>query len=303
MYKFLISLFFCFCSISYLLGDQPVLILNMANEEALPHVFRTCKDPFSFSFHTPSRRGLDDLKMSGSSQFSELSMKMILKKLNYNGPIIDVDLRGESHGFINGIAVSWYGYRNWTNRKSSIDAIKQDENSHLDALKDLKEITITKILSHTSDGGINEKKRIQTQIRDVTSEEEITKRLGIGYQRFYITDHARPSDDDIDAFIVFVKQLPKDTWLHFHCQGGVGRTTTFMCLYDMMHNAKNVSFEDIVQRQTLIGGRNLLRLSQPDNWKFPDSEARANFIKDFYEYAKENSDSFKTSWSQYKKNR
>lgn len=42
------------------------------------------------------------------------------------------------------------------------------------------------------------------------------------------------SPENIDEFIKLYKSLPKDAWLHFHCEAGKGRTTTFLAMYDMM---------------------------------------------------------------------
>jgi len=97
--------------------------------------------------------------------------------------------------------------------------------------------------------------------------------------RITVTDHRSPLDDQVDLFVQSVKNLPKETWLHFHCRGGAGRTTTFMSMYDMMHNAKNVSFEDIMKRQTLIGGSDLLNHEEEDK-----SETRSDFMNNFYSF-------------------
>ena len=68
----------------------------------------------------------------------------------------------------------------------------------------------------------------------------------MGYCRFPTTDHVRPRDTEVDAFVAFASTLPTDTWLHFHCRGGDGRTTTFLVMHDTMHNAPGVSIEDIL---------------------------------------------------------
>ena len=34
----------------------------------------------------------------------------------------------------------------------------------------------------------------------------------------------------VDYFIDFVENQPENTWLHFHCKAGAGRTTTFMIM-------------------------------------------------------------------------
>lgn len=131
----------------------------------------------------------------------------------------------------------------------------------------------------------------------VQTEEELAKNLGMSYLRITVTDHEKPLDDQVDLFVESVKNLPQDIWLHFYCRGGAGRTTTFMAMYDMMHNAKNVSFEDIMKRQTLIGGSDLLKGEDQD-----ESQDRLNFMNVFYNYCKDNKDGFQTSWSEWLKN-
>jgi hypothetical protein len=76
----------------------------------------------------------------------------------------------------------------------------------------------------------------------------------------------------------------------------MGRTTTFMAMYDMMKNSKKVSLEDIMERQELLGGVKLLK---PVGGKESESQKRSDFLRQFYQYTKENNDNFKTSWSQW----
>ncbi|WP_304519483.1 phosphatase domain-containing protein [Clostridium estertheticum] len=113
-----------------------------------------------------------------------------------------------------------------------------------------------------------------------------------------MSDHLKPKDDQVDLFVKETQKIStNDTWLHFHCRGGVGRTTTFMAMYDMMNNAKQVSFEDIIQRQVLIGGSDILK--KDDEGNKTGDENRADFLKQFYQYSKQNNDNFKTSWSDW----
>ncbi len=119
----------------------------------------------------------------------------------------------------------------------------------------------------------------------------------MNYLRITVTDHEKPLDDQVDLFVETVRNLSQGTWLHFHCRGGAGRTTTFMAMYDMMKNSKNVSFNDIMKRQNLIGGSDLLSGEDEDG-----TQDRLDFMNMFYNYCKENQNGFQTSWSQWKEN-
>ena len=66
-----------------------------------------------------------------------------------------------------------------------------------------------------------------------------------------------------------------------------------MAMYDMMRNYDNVSAEDIIKRQWLIGGMNLLEI---DN-NYP--EERIQFILKFYEYCRQNGPDYKILWSEW----
>ena len=92
--------------------------VDAENDASLPRNFRTCQSPFHAvehkyaseidSSYIPSRKGLDDLRISGSGQFSARQFDALVQALRKKtkGPIYDVDLRQESHGFFNGMAAT-----------------------------------------------------------------------------------------------------------------------------------------------------------------------------------------------------
>ena len=133
------------------------------------------------------------------------------------------------------------------------------------------------------------------------SEQQFASDLHLKYKRFYVEDFHAPEEVDVVRFVNFAKHLQEDTWLYFHCRAGRGRTTTFMAMYDMMKNAKHVSFNDIVDRQYALGGTDLRELPDEDNFKYGYASHRLSFIKNFYEYVKENNDDYSTTWLQWKK--
>ncbi len=269
---------------------QPMLIENMPNVRELPRHFRLSTDPLrETAAKMPSSAGLSTLNISGSAQFSEESLSAILDKIP-SKKIIVVDLREESHGFLNGMAVSWYTSKDWSNVGKSLSQIEADEDIRLIDAKNQgwKFVYKKKFIP------------LLIYVRESQTEKDLAKQRSLGYFRLPVTDHKRPTDHDVDTFIEFVKVLPEDTWLHFHCAAGIGRTTTFMVMYDMMRNHQVASAEDIIKRQALLGGIDLLAPLEEVDWRYPYKLEREQFAATFYLYCQENPH-FEKTWSEWVK--
>lgn len=274
----------------------PLLVLDSQDRASLPANFRTMTSEWRDSLpQMPSARGLATLRASGSAQFSVGELRAMLPYLGNN--VIIVDLREESHGFLGGAAVSWYGSQNWANRGKTFDQVLADENSRLEGLRAAAEADIAESKPHH--GKITLRR---VAVSGVSSEAQVASANQIGYFRITATDHVRPGDADVDRFVRFVKQLPPDTWLHFHCRAGHGRTTTFLVMYDIIRNGKNVSLADIAQRQHLLGGADLLT-DRPakEGWAKDSYLERAGFIAEFYRYVTASPDDLPVSWSEWLK--
>ena len=137
------------------------------------------------------------------------------------------------------------------------------------------------------------------------TEQDCVKALGAKYKRFLVTDNNRPEDSDVDEFVKFVRKLQKKEkhkkqkcWLHFHCLAGMGRTTTFMSLYEMMVTASSdmLPLDEILARQHKAGGADLTHM-----WYSPDPEGWLNFLKNFHGYAKDEKDGYVSGklWSEW----
>lgn len=235
----------------------------------------------------PSVLGLAELQISGSGQFSEKSLKTLFKTIpSWN--ITIVDLREESHGFVNGHAFSWYNFKNSLNDGLADEEILVTQKNKLEELSKKRAVLLYK------------KKGIPFPlfVKKIDEEEDLASKYGMNYVRLPVRDHMKPDDARVDAFLAFVKSVDPETWLHFHCSAGRGRSTTYMTMYDMIHNATRVSLEDIVRRQHLINGLDLFFASPDDGWKYPHALERGEFIKQFYHYCLENP-TLEKSWTEW----
>lgn len=268
----------------------PQLVMNMDNQSVLPPMFRMSTDVLKNSGgYYPQALSLAKLNASGSGQFSEYSLETMLKAFPTNRVII-VDLREESHGFLNGVAVSWRGVNDWENVGKTLDEVEQDQENRL---KQTLQQGYT--LIHDKD---HPRAVYGLYIDRVCTEEELVLSKGVAYKHIPVTNHVRPSDAIVDSFIQFIHELPEGTWLHFHCSAGKGRSTTFLALYDMLRNGKELTLNDVFHRQQLIGGKDFNIPADPSLWKYPLAIERVEFLKQFYYYCQE-CDSSTTLWSEW----
>ncbi|AGK95714.1 hypothetical protein [Clostridium pasteurianum] len=273
-------------------------IVDTVNAYEFPKRFRTTKAPVDLETEElPNLNGLEELQASASGRFSRKGLQLI-KDIIGNVAITIVDLRQESHGYVNDMAISWYGEQNGANRGLRPEEIKERERNLLNELICSNSIIFGEVEGKSAcvPDPINDPKIVQ-------SEEEMVKAEGCGYMRFYVTDHHVPSDSELDRFIEFVKIVPQGQWLHFHCRGGSGRASTFIDFYDIIRNAKYVSLEDILTRQALIGGKDFRNnIAHKDLSKRKAAIERIDFIAKFYDYCMDNYETnFQVLWSQWLK--
>jgi protein-tyrosine phosphatase len=226
----------------------------------------------------------EDRKMSGSATFSEKGAKYIVTR----SPVVTVfDLRQEPHGLINGIPVTWSSEKDWANAGLNNEESLRREKRFLASLRIGEKI--------------NKTPGQKIKIKSVETEESLIRSLSQIYVRLTVTEHIRPSDDEVDRFIDAVHDLPLDSWAHFHDRTGKGRSTVFMAMYDMLRNSQNTEFDAIMKRNIDLSKDNILLVSPESDWRNPYQQDLVAFLKEFYNYAKAHPNGDDVFWSQWLK--
>jgi protein-tyrosine phosphatase len=263
-----------------------------------------------------SAHGLEKLHASGSAQFNHDHLKKITKKirkLNPTAPIYVVDLRQEYHGFLGSqnqtsFPISWY--------KSSMNCINW--NKYRTKIKDTETVELNKLREQgTAQLYIKNAKEwplfgepviqkptlsFSLYIQQAYTEKHLVNQEKHNYKRFYVADRQAPTPQEVNRFINFAKNIPPNAWLHFHCRAGLGRTTTFLIMYDMMHNAHILDANTIIQRQELLNKYPVTELrGDPILKKFKIE--RLTFLHDFYHYTHKHAPDFSLSFSEWQANK
>ena len=247
------------------------LILDTQNYYDMPKHFRKSTDKLNTDGNKDLNvKGVNTLNISGSQQFSEYNLPLIMDSIGKLLPITVIDLRQESHGFINGAPVSWANARNDANKGLTKEEVMLDEYNKLNSIK------LNVPISYYNH------KNLTVVPKKVEDEHHLVSCQSLSYIRIPVTDGKIPTDDMVEYFVELIKLQPKNSWLHFHCKQGIGRTTTFMIMYDMIKNAKDVMADDIIKRQLLLANFDESHIKS-----FSNNE-RINFLNDFYKYCKGN---------------
>ena len=228
----------------------------------------------------PNRfRDLTTLNISGSAQFTPSQIENIKNSIN-KPDICIVDLRQESHGFINDLAISFYSIGKDLNNGFTTAETISTEDKLLNSIKQNSQINIYDKLG---------KVLTNITVDSVSTENNAINKNGLKYQRFAVKDGGIPSTTVIDDFVDFIKNKPEGQHLHFHCDAGEGRTTTFMVLYQIMTDNGNLALDQILCYQYNMGGIILT-----------DDVDRAYFLNSFYTYVEKNkADNYSIKFSQW----
>lgn len=277
----LLTILCLFTSISFPINAVSDIYITQDsdNTTTLPKHFRKTTDISKISaLGSINTKGLDKLNISGSGQFTPPNIVLLLENINTTLPFIDIDLREESHGFASDVAISFTNSNNNANSGLTLDEVIEKENEDLASIKLNTPLTL-----HNKNKTIIPKK--------VEDEATLAKSNNISYIRIPVTDGDLPNEDMVNYFIDVVKKNPENTWFHFHCKAGIGRTTTFMIMYDIIKNCNYVSLNDIIDRQILLSGINKKNMVDFYIGK------RYKFLTNFYNDCKKNNPIISTTLS------
>lgn len=298
------AVLFAFAAPVFAATPEPVWKVDYVNDD-LPENFvhdnwRMSIDPFpeakieklkELGYKTDvSRAGMDTLRTTGGADFTAKQFDWILKTLNEKAGVTPdkltvLDLRGETHGLIDGNVFMYWIPNNHVNESIPTEEVVKIEAGLLD---ELKKLDVVKMYQTKNWGADKDSPMVEFKKPEIITEEELVKSKGVKYVRFADTNHFRPDDHEVDLFVEFMSKVPADEWLFMHCYAGEGRTTNFMVMTDIFKNYKVASFDDIAARQGLIGPvdvRAELAVTGKKHYQMKASVERRIFLQQFYNYA------------------
>lgn len=229
----------------------------------------------------PSLIGYAATRMAGSAQFNARQLKQV-REINPN--LVIVDLRMEAHFLVDDdIATSFYCPRNWDRLLVKDPQVLRE-----------RELEDVAMLASQQPRGIRIGNKASTakcaplvRFTQIRTEAELTASLGLRYHRFYIADHSRPRDDQIDTIVQWLRAHEDDHVL-MHCNAGKGRTTTFMIMRDMLRNAKALPLHDLLMRNYIYSAYNMEAMIEERRGSYQEGlrRERLAFLYAFYEYCR-----------------
>lgn len=231
--------------------------------------FRTTQDPI-YATERLDLSGLKDLKASGSNAPLFAQLQQHLSDVKSKKIICDV--REGEYTYLKGIPLRYFGYH-----------YQHPELRHF-----LRRLFYTGTFQAHSKG--------------LRGEEAEANAYGFHYVRLPIGSRYVTPDEDVDHFVAFIESIAEDTWIHFHCDKGKGRTSMSLVMYDIMKNAPGVSLKDIVKRQHLLGSEDLGDLTpwQGGSYSKEMLTKRKRFIEEFYAFICQRKASGLQKWSAWK---
>ena len=278
-------------------SEPPILCYDRSPSKGDPQWrFRSTSDLHDLG-PAANRTGLAELRLSGSGSLSLPEHMAQINEAAKGSPVTVVDLREESHAVVDKYPATWIAPNDWANVGRTQPEVLDDEQQRIVALKSEQQVVLTDHFEWKT--GVVSPRTVTQVAPVVQSEQALVEGAGASYVRLAVTDHLRPTDKQADHFIDLVRSLPEGTTLHVHCKGGMGRTTTFMVMYDMLRNARHVGADNIIDRHKELGFGYDVRADGVHVERRDFREDRRQFIRAFHTYARHNPDGLPLNWSQW----
>lgn len=254
--------------------------------------------PVRFRIISPS----DSVKFSSGGIFTKNQFKSALNKIKIfdKKNIYIIDLLKEYHGFIdyecNAVPFSFRAKHNTVNFGINYHEVEKFEN-HITSVMNNKYHNSVNILSRfsTSEAAIeNIYQSITIKNPHFLTEKQLVEsfsdeKTNLLYKRIPCVDHSAPSIEGIIDFSYFIQNKfnSETDWLHIHCHGGKGRSTSFSLIFDILMRVKNselhnISFSDLLTVHHKSGGKDLHVSNEDEIWKLKLTEDRYKLLYKIY---------------------
>lgn len=236
-------------------------IFTMASDKEIKKI----KDSIKIENQLPKNFYYNEkLSISSSGQFNEKQLENLVGHINKKRILI-IDLRMESHGFINGD--SFYIDENKIERTGL-----SSNEIFVEEIKDLEKINEEKTIDLYNE---NKKTLEKVEVIKIKNEAEVVYDKNLEYMKLAIKKGGVPSKDVVDNFINIFKNKPKDVHLHFHCDNGIDRSKILLIMWEFINNSKR-DFNELVDE-----------MKSKYNYSFKDKKEE-EFFGVFYNYVREN---------------
>lgn len=246
----------------------------------------------------------NDTHFSASGIFTTKQLENAIKqKIPEGKKIVVVDLLREYHGFIeyseNAIPVAFRGKYNVVNFGVNYHEIDCIESEIFSAMNRKYESSTGKIISWFSSAEGSVEDVYQTikikKYKGFLTEESLidhmreSNNLELFYKRLPCNDHSALPYQALIEFSSFMQNEfnPKTDWLHIHCHGGKGRSTSLSLVFDMCRRLEDsklheISFNELLALHKNSGGKDL-NVGVTDDWKQQLSNERYKFLNKIYD--------------------
>lgn len=195
-------------------------------------------------------RYIPQYRIIASSQFNESQFVNVIAG---KGDIIDIDLRGEFHGFNQGQPFSYIALpNNNMNNNKNYSQIVAQEQQILNTLPQYQQLAFYEKNLKAIPESITRQICMSTAI---SSEAQLISKYHQTYFRIPITDHLAPNPDEIQQLVAIYNNLLKNNpqqWVYLHCLGGDGRTTTAILMLTILKQQTGGTLQPLPELITMV---------------------------------------------------